>query len=190
MSGQFQWSGHLLVNPWDTDGLVNLKDYPRLRAYLKTHEDAIRGRNTAQRNPNNWYRTIDRVNLGLTKKPKLYVQDIKDRFNPVLDKGETYPHHNLYFILSDTWDLEILGGLLLSRIGQFFIESYGVRMRGGYLRFQAQYLRRVRVPRPDAISPTRARQLINAFRQRDRELASALAFDIYGVEASELGNAD
>jgi adenine-specific DNA-methyltransferase len=30
----------------------------------------------------------------------------------VLDRGETYPHHNLYFIESDTWDLEVLGGLL------------------------------------------------------------------------------
>jgi adenine-specific DNA-methyltransferase len=50
----------------------------------------------------------------------------------VLDNGETYPHHNLYFIQSDDWDLEVLGGLLMSTIGQFFVESYGVRMRGGY----------------------------------------------------------
>ena len=34
----------------------------------------------------------------------------------------------------------------MSSVGQFFVESYGVRMRGGYLRFQAQYLRRIRVP--------------------------------------------
>ena len=72
--------------------------------------------------------------------------------DPVLDRGETYPHHNLYFIQSDEWDLEVLGGLLMSAVGQFFVESYGVRMRGGYLRFQAQYLRRIRVPSPKALS--------------------------------------
>ena len=49
------------------------------------------------------------------------------------------------------WDLEVLGGLLISAIGQFFVESYGVRMRGGYFRFQAQYLRRIRVPDPKTL---------------------------------------
>ena len=70
--------------------------------------------------------------------------------DPVLDRGETYPHHNLYFIQSDEWDLEVLGGLLMSAVGQFFVESYGVRMRGGYWRFQAQYLRRIRVPESES----------------------------------------
>ena len=65
-----------------------------------------------------------------------------------MDRGEGESHHNLYFIQSGEWDLEVLGGLLMSKVGQFFIESYGVRMRGGYLRFQAQYLRRIRVPAP------------------------------------------
>ena len=118
MSGQFRWSGHYLVNPWDAYGLVRLQDYPRLRDFLEKFGEPIRKRNTAQRNPNGWYRTIDRVNVSLTGKPKLYVHDIKNCFNPVLDKGETYPHHNLYFIRSSRWDLEVLGGLLLSSIGQ------------------------------------------------------------------------
>ncbi len=60
----------------------------------------------------------------------------------MFDHGETYPHHNLYFVQSDGWDLEVLGRLLLSDAAQFFIECYGVRMRGEYLRFQAQHLRR------------------------------------------------
>ena len=71
--------------------------------------------------------------------------------NPVLEPGGHYPHHNLYYIVSDKWDLEVLGGLLLSTIGQAFVEAYCVRMRGGTLRFQAQYLRQIRVPQPDSI---------------------------------------
>ena len=43
------------------------------------------------------------------------------------------------FIVQSPWDLEVL---LMSAVGQFFLESYAVRMRGGYLRCQAQYLRR------------------------------------------------
>ena len=186
VTGQFTWSGHRLVNPWDDAGLVRLDDFPRLRAYFDQHEDPLRKRNVASRNPQNWYRTIDRVNLALTRQPKLYIPDIKDRLNPVLDRGETYPHHNLYFIVSDLWDLEVLGGLLMSAIGQLFVEAYGVRMRGGYLRFQAQYLRRIRVPQPEEISPEQARQLVAAFRTRDRDLASGTAREVYQVDALDL----
>lgn len=189
VTGQFHWSGHYLVNPWEADGLVNLKDFPRLRAYLEKYQDQIKKRNTAQRNPHSWHRTIDRVNLDLINQQKLYIPDIKDCFNPVLEKGETYPHHNLYFIISDRWDLEVLGGLLLSSIGQLFIEAYGVRMRGGYFRFQAQYLRRIRVPNPESLSKATAELLIRAFRQRNRQLATAVALEVYQVNETEMESA-
>jgi adenine-specific DNA-methyltransferase len=189
VTGQFHWSGHYLVNPWEADGLVNLKGFPRLRAYMEKHQEQVKKRNTAQRNPHSWHRTIDRVNLDLTKQQKLYIPDIKDCFNPVLDKGETYPHHNLYFIVSDRWNLEVLGGLLLSSIGQLFIEAYGVRMRGGYFRFQAQYLRRIRVPNPESLSKANADQLIKAFRQRNRQLATAVALEVYQVNQTEMEGA-
>lgn len=180
--GELRWSGHYLVNPWEEEGLIQLRDYPRLRRYLEQNADVLRKRHVAQKNPAAWYRTIDRVNIPLWKQPKLYIADIKNRLNPVLDRGETYPHHNLYFIQSEVWDLEVLGGLLLSDIGQFFVESYGVRMRGGYLRFQAQYLRKIRTPKPGDISRAQAKELTRAFRKRDRVAASEIAMDIYRVK--------
>ena len=36
--------------------------------------------------------------------------------------------------------------VLLSGIARLFMSIYSTKMRGGYLRFQAQYLRRIRVP--------------------------------------------
>ena len=120
--------------------------------------------------------------MALTGRPKLYVADIKDRLNPVLDRGETYPHHNLYFVQSEGWDLEVLGGLLLSDVAQFFVECYGVKMRGGYLRFQAQYLRRIRVPRPGEVTAEQAKRLRQAFRVRDAAEATAAALAVYGID--------
>ncbi len=135
------------MDPWKRGGgLVDLTGYPKLRAYLEGRKTELRGRNIAQRQPRDWYRTIDRVHHDLTTQPKLYFPDMKLTSNPVLDRGETYPHHNLYYLTSQVWDLEVLGGLLLSRVAQLFIEAYCVKMRGGTLRFQAQYLRRIRVP--------------------------------------------
>lgn len=188
-SGTVRWSGHYLVDPWEQNGLVDLDHFPRLRGYLEKHATYIKERNVAKKNPISWYRTIDRVNHSLVHTPKLYIADIKDRLIPVLDRGETYPHHNLYFVQSEEWDLEVLGGLLMSKVSQFFVESYGVRMRGGYFRFQAQYLRRIRVPAPESLSAAHSEQLILAFREGDEALATCVALDLYGVDSGELENA-
>lgn len=142
-------------------------------------------RHVSKKSPANWYKTIDRVNANLRAQTKLYLPDFKGRIAPVLDSGQTYPHHNLYFITSAVWDPEVLGGLLLSDMAQFFIESYGVRMRGGYLRFQAQYLRRIRVPAVVNLTLEQREGLRTAFRQRDVAAANALAMDIYGLTAQE-----
>jgi hypothetical protein len=182
-SGRLKWAGNYLVNPWDEHGLVDLGQYPKLKAYLERHREALARRHVAQKNGRSWARTIDRVNSALTAKQKLYVADIKDRLNPVLDRGETYPHHNLYFVQSNGWDLEVLGGLLLSDIAQFFVECYGVRMRGGYLRFQAQYLRRIRTPLLGDVTSEQAERLRRAFRARNAAEATAAALEVYGVDS-------
>jgi hypothetical protein len=188
-SGTLSWSGHYLVDPWNGEGLISLENFPRLRTYFEAHGTALKQRHTAIKSAHAWYKTIDRVTHSLTGKPKLYIADIKEALSPVLDTGETYPHHNLYFIQSDVWDLEVLGGLLFSAVGQFFVESYGVRMRGGYLRFQAQYLRRIRVPSPDTLSEADAQKLKNAFRSRDKALATEAALDVYKIGSDEMENA-
>jgi adenine-specific DNA-methyltransferase len=180
--GALQWSGHYLVDPWKRGGgLVNLADYPRLRSYLQRRREELEGRNIAKRNTRDWYRTIDRVHHELTTQPKLYFPDMKLTSNPVLDRGETYPHHNLYYLTSRAWDLEVLGGLLLSRVAQLFIEAYCVKMRGGTLRFQAQYLRRIRVPAPDTLPEDLNDRLRQAFRTRDADAATNAAIEAYGI---------
>src|SRR5260370_32526652 len=95
--------------------------------------------------------------------------------NPVLDHGETYPHHNLYYLTSTMWDLEVLGGLLLSKVAQLFIEAYCVKMRGGTLRFQAQYLRRIRGPDPSALPQALCDRLREAVPARDIHPATSHA---------------
>jgi hypothetical protein len=183
MTGKLEWSGHYLVSPWapDNSGLVDLADVPRLAAYFETHAAALLKRNVAERRPQQWYRTIDRVDHTLTGKPKLLFPDIKATAHPVLDDGNAYPHHNLYWVTSEGWDIEVLGGLLLSRVAQMFVEAYAVKMRGGYFRFQAQYLRRIRVPHVDNVKPAAAKQLRTAFDNRDPELATRVALKLYGL---------
>jgi adenine-specific DNA-methyltransferase len=180
--GIMQWSGHYLIDPWKNGGgLVDLDAYPRLRAHFELWRTELQKRNVAQRAPKGWYRTIDPVHHDLTGRPKLYFPDMKLTSHPVLDQGETYPHHNLYYLTSRVWDLEVLGGLLLSRVAQLFIEAYCVKMRGGTLRFQAQYLRRIRVPDPASLPEDLQKRLRQAFRLRDADAATQAAVEAYGI---------
>jgi len=181
-SGRVQWSGYYLVNPWDDGGLVRLADYPRLYGYFEDNAVALRKRNVAERQPDRWYRTIDRIIPGLKDAPKLLIPDMRMTMHPVLDEGRTYPHHNLYFVTSRGWDLKVLGGLLLSRVATAFVEAYCVKMRGGTLRFQAQYLRRIRVPRPTEMSTHDAAALADAFERRDVDTATAIALRLYQLD--------
>lgn len=180
---QVNWSGSYLINPWHEDGLVELNRFPKTHAYLLPHLELLSGRHTAKDHPMKWHKTIDRVNLSLVREHKLYIADIRGRLEPALDNGETYPHHNIYWITSRKWDLRVLGGLLMSDVGEFFVRCYGVRMRGGYFRFQAQYLRRIRVPHPEQIPASIKKQLATAFTDFDRAKATALAHMVYGIKA-------
>ena len=184
--GTVDWSGRQLVNPWNDGKLVNLDDYPKLAAYYEANADRLRGRHVAKKRSESWYRTIDRVDPDLLARPKLLLPDMKAAAHPVLDTGEHYPHHNLYFVVSDTWDLEVLGGILLSEIANLVVGAYCVKMRGGTYRFQAQYLRKIRVPDPAALSVRAATELRDAFRTRDTARATTAAATAYGLDASVL----
>lgn len=182
-SGSVAWSGAHLINPWDDEGaLVDLDQYPKLASYFASHERRLRGRFVARRRPEHWYRTIDKVSPTLRGRPKLLLPDLKAAAHPVLDEGGYYPHHNLYFVTSDVWDLDVLGGLLLSDFANLFVGAYCVKMRGGCYRFQAQYLRRIRVPDPAALRSADRRGLAAAFVDRDSARATAVAAKLYGVD--------
>jgi len=181
-SGKREWSGTYLVNPWDDRGLVDLAKFPKLAGYLKLSEDRLRGRHIARRRPGTWYRTIDKVDPRLADRPKLLIPDLKAAAHPVLDEGGFYPHHNLYFVVSDAWDMEVLGGLLLSDIANLFVGTYCVKMRGGCYRFQAQYLRRIRVPDAESLSVAQKNDLAAAFAARDVEKATQIGLQLYGLD--------
>jgi adenine-specific DNA-methyltransferase len=181
--GEPAWGGRFLVNPWADGQLVDMDDFPGFARYLEAHAKRVRARHVAKRQPKNWHRTIDRVDPCLQARPKLLLPDMKAAAHPVLDPGGYYPHHNLYFVVSEEWDLEVLGGLLLSDVANLFVGAYCVKMRGGTYRFQAQYLRKIRVPDPKTLSDSASENLRSAFRARDRAGASAAAWPLYGVDA-------
>jgi hypothetical protein len=182
ITGDVRWTGSFLVNPWEDDGsLVDLDKYPKLSEYFNQHSATLRLRHVAKKAAGSWYRTIDKVDHTLVDRPKLLFPDMKITTHPVLEPGGLYPHHNLYYVISDKWDLRVLGGLLLSKVAEAFVSAYCVKMRGGTLRFQAQYLRRIRVPAPDMLTADDQIQLAEAFDRRDSLKATEIAIRLYGL---------
>jgi hypothetical protein len=185
-SGSVKWQGLGVVNPFNDDGtVVDLDSYPKLKGYLEARRDIVSARNCAKRNPHAWYRTIDRINPALLKEKKLLVPDIKGEANVVYETGQYYPHHNLYYITSSEWDLRALQAVLRSGIARLFVGVYSTRMRGGYLRYQAQYLRRIRLPRWSEVPMELQVKLKEAARRGDTEECNRVTFDLYGLNTNE-----
>lgn len=185
-SGEVEWRGLGVINPFqDEGGLVDLSKYPRLKRYLEDRREVIAGRHCAQKDAKNWYRTIDRITPSLASKPKLLIPDIKGESHIVFEGGRLYPHHNLYFVTSETWDLRALQAVLLSSVTRMFVATYSTKMRGGFLRFQAQYLRRIRLPRWETVPDQLRRELREAAEERDFKACDKAVFKLYRISKEE-----
>jgi len=185
-SGKVEWQGLGVLNPFRDDGsLIDLTTHPRFADYLEQHRDIIINRNCARKNPGKWYRTIDRIYPEIARQPKLLIPDIKGEACIVYEEGHLYPHHNLYFITSDEWDLHALQAVLKSGIAKIFVAIYSTQMRGGYLRFQAQYLRRIRVPRWADVPVQLRTALREAAIACDWEACNHATFELYELTDRE-----
>ena len=186
VEGKIVWGGKGVLNPFDAYGkLVSLDAWPNFERYLRMHEEAIAGRNVARRDQAGWYRTIDRIQPGLLETPKILVPDIKGEGVFVIDEGSYYPHHNLYFITSGEWDLRALQTVLRSSLTLMTIATYCTRMSGGFLRFQAQYLRRIRLPRWSAVNESLRERLIAAAGPQSQDDLDAPVNALYGLSSTE-----
>ncbi|NMM78575.1 SAM-dependent methyltransferase [Rhodococcus sp. SRB_17] len=186
VSGHVDWRGYGVVNPFTDEGsLVDLKDFPRLAAYLELHRPAISNRHVAKRDEKRWYRTIDRITPSLASRPKLLIPDIKGDAQVVFEEGKLYPHHNLYYLVSDAWELKALQAVLLSGLTRLFIATYSTKMRGGFLRFQAQYLRRIRLPQWERVPSALRAKLAKAAEALDVSACNEAVSELYGLTPEE-----
>jgi hypothetical protein len=189
LTGEVLWHGRCVINPFKsetTSDLIDLERYPKAKAYFDAHRHRILKRNVAQRNTTNWYRTIDRIYPSLAKRPKLLIPDIKATNHIVYEPGRLYPHHNLYYIVSEYWDLLALRTILRSSLAKFFVWVYGVKMRSSFLRFQAQYLRRIRIPVPLSISEGDVRRLRAVDGDASLQQIDAVVGQLYGLNKRDV----
>lgn len=165
------WGGSYLVNPFlpDASGAIrDLSTRPGLAGYFERHRERLSSRFVAQRKE--WFRTIDRVNWTLFKSPKILLPDIQFGGVVGIDQaGALYPHHNLCWIVSRGWPLDLLAAILGSSFVTRQIRWASSEVRGGGIRYQAKNLQRLRLPPRSAVSPDEERRLTAAFWKGDPE---------------------
>lgn len=180
-----RWSGHHVINPFNHDDSGTLRDlarYPDLARYFALHAPVLRQRHVAKkRDATAWYRTIDRITASLTHRPKLVIPDIQSGGIVGYDSGDFYPHHNVYWVTSTGWNLRALQCLLRSTFVFHQVQAHSVQMRGGSVRYQAQVLRRLRVPRADQLTPAQLQALAAAATSPDQTLVDAAASSAFGL---------
>lgn len=181
-NNDLRWSGNYLFNPFDDKGkVIDLSKYPKAQAYLESHREQLQGRHVSKKNPSNWYRTIDRIYKDLLSKPKILLPDISANNQILIDNGNYYLHHNLYYITGgDIGQLKILSAVLMSDFIVNQLSQLTNNMNGGYPRWQSQYVRKLRLPDISLIKPSYSERLISYYDSGNRKEINSLINRIVG----------
>ncbi len=169
-NGQIIWNDRYVINPFlgSTTSLINLDNYPKLKQYFINNENELKKRHVARKDNNKWYKTIDRIYPELVKIPKLLLPDISCSNIILFDEGNYYPHHNFYYIIGNSrQDLLALRSILSTDFVKKQISEKGIMMNGGALRWQAQTLRKLKIPNILKLSNKQKDLLIELYNNDD-----------------------
>ena len=170
-SGNIEWDGRYILNPYDPHNdrkMLELSNFPKAGKYLESHASRLKARYCAKKHPGSWYRTLDRISYKVLKSVKILLPDIQRGGNVALDEhGEYYPHHNVYWISSDTWNMQALCVLMRSSFVTDQIRRVSVQMRGGSIRYQAQNLRHVHIPAWSSLDESDVANLAGLYGEKD-----------------------
>ena len=97
------------------------------------------------------------------------------------DDGLYYPHHNVYWITSKGWNLRALQAILRSGIALEQTRAFSVQMRGGSVRYQAQVLRKLRVPLASSISHKLQSELAAVSGSNDQSQIDSLSAEAFAL---------
>lgn len=145
---EMKWDGRFLINPYTASGkLIDLNDFPKAKKFLEFYRERLSARHKAKKNPGRWYATLDPISQTLQRQAKILLPDMSGNTFIFVDEGKYYPQHNLYYITGGTLqELQLIAAMLMSDYVRKQLASISNHMNGGYVRWQSQYLRLLRIP--------------------------------------------
>ena len=169
--GSIEWNNRYMLNPYDHRDdrqMLDLAMFPKVCAYLNRNAEKLKSRYCAKKHPDAWYRTLDRIKYSTLKAAKILLPDIQQGGNVALDEhGEYYPHHNVYWITSKSWNLKALCVIMRSSFVTNQVRRVSTQMRGGSIRYQAQNLRNVHIPAWSSLDAQDIDSLVGLYGEHD-----------------------
>jgi len=176
----------LLLNTWDpnnSDVLIKLEDWPKASRYLTEHKAKLESRYIAKKNPEQWYRLIDRLNLEIIKKEKLVFPSLRRRLEVYFDKGTCIPHHNCYYATKKGRggpSLLAIGAILSSNIVNCLASVLAIKFNGRASRLLKSSFLEIPMPEPKLIIE-RQSELESSFLKNDTEKIDTLVKELYNI---------
>lgn len=183
---KLQWQKKFLLNPYTVDGkLINLEMYPNAKRYLESHREKLSKRYIACKSPEYWYKTIDRIVPSLRFQNKILLPDMSGNTFVFIDNGQFYPLHNIYYITGRSAnELRIMAALLMSDFVREQLASVTNKMNGGTIRWQSQYLRKLRLPVIMSFSDADVKILLGGYDNNDIDAINRLIPKLIDNEVS------
>lgn len=145
-SGTVQWSGRCVISVFNkAGGVVELSEYPRLKRHLLRYRKALEGRYIVREAGRPWYRTIERLNPDLWRRPKLLVPDIVKSPTVALDCSGLIPSHGVYAIFPPADQIEETHALLSDGGLARALSGIAPTLKNGYVRCYKHFLNAIRI---------------------------------------------
>lgn len=158
--------------------LVDIKDYPRTRAYLQNFRGELEARHCVRTWGKAWFDIHDPVWADVAKLSKVLVPDLAEAPRFVFDDGQRCPLHSAYYIVPKGIDGEFLAAVLNSRPIEFLIRLRAPVVKDGFNRYRRQFL--VDLPVPLAPKDVSER-IVKAARRLDLSVVNEEVAKLFGL---------
>ncbi len=163
--------------------LVDLRDFPRTRAYLETHRAELETRHCVRTWQKAWYDIHDPWTLDITGMTKVLVPDVASSNRFVLDEGTFCPLHSAYYIIPKDAEPRYLTTVLNSSPVEFLVRLLAPVVKDGFSRYRRQFLITLPIPKT---STQRQAEIVEAAEAGDYLKADELCCTLFGLSGEHL----
>lgn len=179
----------LVPYSWAPDGsrrLIDLKDFPKAGAWLRTHRERLEARHCVRVWGKAWWDLHDPVNGPLHLLPKVVVPDVARSNRFATDEGRYVPQHSVYYMVPQGIHAEVLAAILNSPPVEFLVRAQAPLVKDGFSRYRRQFLKTLPVPDIDETAQWQIQEAVAEGRHDDlNELTTAL----FGIDMEEIRRA-
>lgn len=149
----FKEPSQLLIFPYDSEGKpVDLRLYPRIRSYLENYKAKLSSRKLDGKTlagwNKQWFELWRKREPKYFEKKKIVCPRISESNRFVIDDDKHYLTDSSVAIVPKDINIDLLLGLLNSKLLQWYMPSVSTFVQGRYYNYSKTYIERIPIKRP------------------------------------------